>query len=94
MDGLSEGRDAAQVRTDVVNVALRHHLISQYTSLVAVDKTPQGALVGAPACKSQALPIGNDPSEESLPQTATPATVLLLIGISLIGIAAALVRMS
>ena len=93
MDGLSEGRDAAQVRTEVVNVALQHHLLSQYTSLVAVDKTPQG-LTGM-SCKPATQAIDNaSPGQESLPQTATPAPLLLLIALSLIGIAVLLVRMS
>ena len=93
MDGLSEGHDAGQIRTDVVSVALRHHLVSQYTSLVAVDRTPQG-LAGA-SCKASPLPVGNNnPDQGSLPQTATPGRLLLLISMSLIGIAAVLVRMS
>ncbi|MBK5259082.1 MAG: VWA domain-containing protein [Thermoanaerobaculia bacterium] len=40
MDRLSEGASPAGVRTEVVAVALRHHLVSQFTSLVAIDHTP------------------------------------------------------
>lgn len=40
MDRLSEGASPAGVRTEVVAVALRHHLVSQFTSLVAIDQTP------------------------------------------------------
>ena len=93
MDGLSEGRDAGQVRTDVVTVALHHHLVSQYTSLVAVDKTPRG--LADPSCAANALPVHNvTPGQESLPQTATSGSLLLLIGITLIGIAVVFARMS
>ena len=93
MDGLSEGRQAAQVRTEVVSVALQHHLVSQYTSLVAVDKTPQG-LTGM-SCKPATQAVDNAvPGQESLPQTATAGRLLLLIALSLIGIAVVLVRIS
>jgi Ca-activated chloride channel family protein len=84
MDRLSEGADPGDVRKEVVTVALRHHLVSQYTSLVAVDRTPQG-LAGA-ACQSEFVPTSNQGGGEavgSLPQTATPARVLILAGLAL-----------
>jgi Ca-activated chloride channel family protein len=34
------GGDAAATRAAIIETALTHHLVSQYTSLVAVDKTP------------------------------------------------------
>ena len=34
------GEDAAEMRSAIVATALQHHLVSRYTSLVAVDKTP------------------------------------------------------
>ena len=37
---LASGADPAEVRRRVVEVALDHHLVSAYTSLVAVDRTP------------------------------------------------------
>ncbi len=40
MDSLHDGADKDKVRKDVINVALTHHLVSRYTSLVAVDRTP------------------------------------------------------
>jgi Ca-activated chloride channel family protein len=95
MDGLGEGRDPAAVRSEVVEVALRHHLASQYTSLVAIDKTPQG-LTGQ-SCKAELLPAeGALPGDEqaSLPQTATPAPLLLLAGAGLIALALILARLS
>lgn len=82
MDGLSEGNDAGAVRSEVVEVALRHHLVSQYTSLVAVDKTP----LGVSGCKPELLSLHDDDEscgddeEASLPQTDTPARLLLLLG--------------
>jgi Ca-activated chloride channel family protein len=40
LDGGRRGEDAAQVRAAVIETALDHRLVSRYTSLVAVDKTP------------------------------------------------------
>jgi Ca-activated chloride channel family protein len=37
------GADADAVRSEIVSTALRHHLVSRYTSLIAVDKTPARA---------------------------------------------------
>jgi Ca-activated chloride channel family protein len=92
MDRLSEGIDPATVRNEVVPVALRHHLVSQYTSLVAVDQTPSGLSFGA--CEAEMAPTANGGGNVAgeLPQTATPATLLLLAGIALITIALAASR--
>jgi Ca-activated chloride channel family protein len=84
MDSLHEGADAAQVRSAVIRVALTHHLVSQYTSLVAVDVTPtRPPMEGV---DRRAVP-GNLPEGLEherifgrLPQTATPARLHLLIG--------------
>ena len=40
MDSLREGADRKEVRGQVLAVALKHHLVSKFTSLVAVDVTP------------------------------------------------------
>lgn len=37
---LRDGADEKEVRRQVIDVALAHHLVSKYTSLVAVDRTP------------------------------------------------------
>ena len=77
MDELARGAEPAPVRAQVVKVALEHHLVSAYTSLVAVDATPS-APAGAPraAMVAAAAPHGL----AHLPQTATPATLQLLVG--------------
>lgn len=89
MDRLSEGINPAVVRNEVVPVALRHHLVTQYTSLVAVDQTASGLSFGA--CQSEMSPIENGGGAVPgvLPQTATPARLLLLAGLALVAIAAA-----
>jgi Ca-activated chloride channel homolog len=87
MDHLSDGSDPKGVEAAVIGVALQHHLVSQYTSLVAIDQTPQGLNA---TCKAELLPAA-DPADHdeagSLPQTATPAALLLMIGASLSGVA-------
>jgi Ca-activated chloride channel family protein len=77
MDELARGAELSEIRPRVVKVALEHHLVSAYTSLVAVDvtptapaKEPRAALVAA------SMPYGS----VQLPQTATPATLQLLLG--------------
>jgi Ca-activated chloride channel family protein len=40
MDQLRGGAPEAEIRDAVLKLALEHRLVSRYTSLVAVDKTP------------------------------------------------------
>ena len=40
MDAKRNGASADEIKRDVIGVALAHHLVSAYTSLVAVDVTP------------------------------------------------------
>jgi Ca-activated chloride channel family protein len=92
MDHIADGSDPQGVEAAVIAVALQHHLVSQYTSLVAIDQTPQGL---NPTCKAEPLPDGNAPDHDdpgTLPQTATPAGLLLLIGVSLTFIALVALR--
>ena len=75
-------RDAARAR--IVDVALLHHLVSRFTSLVAVDVTPSAppgttAMTKAvptelPACWSHQHVVG------MLPQGATAVELLMLLG--------------
>ncbi|MEA2414963.1 MAG: Ca-activated chloride channel, partial [Thermoanaerobaculia bacterium] len=92
MDHLSDGSDPNGVEAAVIAVALQHHLVSQYTSLVAIDQTPQGLNA---TCKAELLPTSNAPDHDdlgTLPQTATPAALLMLIGASLTGVALVALR--
>jgi len=72
-----------ELRKAVINVALRHHLVSRYTSLVAVETTParpEQQPLQSHAMKTN-LPHGMQ--YEAIfgwPQTATPATLYLLLG--------------
>lgn len=88
MDEITRGADPAQVRPAVVKVALEHHLVSSYTSLVAVDVTPTAAAEHPPsAMVSASLPAGLA-AGMNLPQTDTPALMQLLLGLLALGAAA------
>ncbi len=95
MDAEIEGRDAATVRADVTAVALEHHLVSQFTSLVAVEVTP-----GAPpnAARTVLLPVSlpagwvYEDVWGTMPATATPRDLLLLAALLFGGLAFTLWR--
>ena len=97
-DSLREGKSAAEVRSAVVEVALSHHLVSPYTSLVAVDLTP----VRRPEdpLKTAALPVNLPDGAEHeaifgtppgvLPRTATDARLNFMLGLLLLMVASGL----
>ena len=84
------------VRRQIIDLALAHHLVSQYTSLVAVDHTPSG--VPQQTCEARpvpaTLPAGWGGIDGSLPGTATPAPLYMLIGIVLLAVAAVFARLT
>ncbi|MFO1322528.1 MAG: marine proteobacterial sortase target protein [Burkholderiales bacterium] len=81
MDAGRRGVPEEDVRAAVLDVALAHHLVSKFTSLVAVDVTPTRP-AGTAASKT-AMP-GNIPDGltgfTGLPRTATSAPLSLLVG--------------
>jgi Ca-activated chloride channel family protein len=91
MDAGRQGAPEHEIRSAVLDVALTHHLVSKYTSLVAVDVTPTRP-AGVDASKT-ALP-GNVPEGltgfDQLPRTATPAALSISIGLVLLMAAALL----
>ncbi|NOZ96071.1 MAG: marine proteobacterial sortase target protein [Acidobacteria bacterium] len=96
MDGLAAGVPREEVRNRVVEVALAHHLVSRFTSLVAVDVTPvrpEGAGLHRGAVPTN-LPHGWDYKHVfgKVPQTATPGGLLLLVGLMLLLLAVAVLR--
>jgi Ca-activated chloride channel family protein len=58
MDSLAEGADAGGVRTDVIGLALDFHLVTRYTSLVAVEERPTALGPGRTVRTAAALPQG------------------------------------
>jgi Ca-activated chloride channel family protein len=85
LDDERRGTDPTETRTAVVATALEHHLVSKFTSLVAVDKTPVRPL-SANLDKEQVpnlLPYGQ--SQKAIfgfPATATNAPLQRQIGIA------------
>jgi Ca-activated chloride channel family protein len=81
------GADSALTRNAVVDTAIAHHLVSKYTSLVAVDKTPVRA-AGDPLSREQVpnlLPYGQSMNAIfGFPATATNAAVLQRRGLVLL----------
>ena len=81
------GADRDLVRNAVIDTAIRHHLVSKYTSLVAVDKTPVRP-AGDALAKEQVpnlLPYGQSMNAIfGFPATATNAAVLQRRGLLLV----------
>jgi len=93
LDARADGATEDDVRTAVLEVALRHHLVSKYTSLVAVDVTP--VRPGDAALHAHALgtnlPHGWDyDAVLGMGQGATNAPLHLVIGLVTLLLAAAL----
>jgi Ca-activated chloride channel family protein len=91
---LQEGADKDKVREAIVDIALKHHLVTRHTSLVAVDVTP--ARPDGEPYDSQALPVNlphgwsQETVSGSLPKTATPAAMHMILAL-LVAFAALLV---
>jgi len=104
MRALVRGGDPEQTRQQVLDLALRHHLVSQYTSLVAVDVTParpQGEALGQHALDAN-LPAGWQPGSQThavqaadqliLAQGSTPSLLSLALGLVLTALAGLVAR--
>ena len=93
LDTRSTGAAEEQVRTAVLDVALRHHLVSRYTSLVAVDVTPArpaDAALPSHALKTN-LPHGGEyEALAGMGQGATDSRMHLLLGLLAFALAAAI----
>lgn len=85
MDQQPYGQDETATKQAVLDMALAHHLVSKYTSLVAVDVTPvrpADKLLQTHAMKTN-LPNGQDyQAIFGLPQTATSGQLQILLGLA------------
>jgi Ca-activated chloride channel family protein len=85
LDQIRRGADKDETRHAVVETALTHHLVSKYTSLVAVDKTPVRP-AGTELTSEQVanlMPYGQSGAAIlGFPATATNAEVLRLTGLA------------
>ena len=79
--------DPGEIRASIVKTALTHHLVSKYTSMVAVDKTPVRP-ADDPLNSEQVpnlMPYGQSTSAIfGFPATATDAPALSRIGLMLL----------
>lgn len=82
MDEKALGRDANDVKNDIVNVALPHNLITAYTSFVAIEEVVSRP--GSVNVKSQnvknLMPQGTQMRAVSFPQTSAGIIFYLTIG--------------
>ena len=83
MDDQRRGASPDEIRDAIVETALKHHLVSKHTSLVAIDKTPVRA-ANDPMRKDQLPNLvaygQNTNAIFAFPATATNATQMQLIG--------------
>ena len=88
MDDATKGGSDETTKTSVLNVALAHHLVSRYTSLVAVDVTP--ARPTEPPGTDQGQPTNLTHAQDlaGLPKTATGWQWHILLGLSALMLAA------
>ncbi len=80
------------LRNEIIGVAKLHTLVTQYTSFVAVDRTP--ARPADQKLKKRAAPnrMPHGSQMTGFPQGATPAGLQILVGLSLLFLGWALVR--
>ena len=84
MDAERRQADTGEIRAAIIETALAHHLVSKYTSMVAVDKTPVRA--SSDPLQSERVPNLMPYGQSSnvifgFPATATNAPLLLFRGI-------------
>jgi Ca-activated chloride channel family protein len=83
MDEERRGGNAELLRANILDTALTHHLVSRYTSLIAVDKTPARP-AGDPLSSEQVanlLPYGQSANALfGFPATATGAPAQRIMG--------------
>ena len=81
IDSRVAGVDESLIRKLVIDTALEHHLVSPYTSLVAVDKTPARSAAAALERRNieNTMPAGAQ-WQAAFPKTATPGPLLRWLG--------------
>lgn len=88
MDDATKGGSDEATKTTVLQVALAHHLVSRYTSLVAVDVTPARPTETPGTEQAQATNLAHAQDLGGLPKTATGWQWHLLLGLSALMLAA------
>jgi len=83
MDQKIAGREGAAVRAEVLPLALKHRLLSPYTSFVAVEQVvsrPMGESADSKAVPNTA-PLGQSPQTFAYPRTATTGPAKVWFGV-------------
>jgi Ca-activated chloride channel family protein len=89
----SSAAEQDEYKSQITETALDHHLISQYTSLIAVDVTPTRPIEIQSKNRNvtNTLPKGTSNhlalSQGRLPKTATTSQLKIITGLILIGLA-------
>ncbi|MFA3791492.1 marine proteobacterial sortase target protein [Aliiglaciecola sp. SL4] len=78
-------QDYDEMNKQIEEVAMTHHIVSEMTSLVAVDVTPSAQASSKDAQLKSHLPKGQKHAIGSLPQTATPAQLQWMLALLLMG---------
>jgi Ca-activated chloride channel family protein len=82
MDEIISGKTESEIKPEVIAVALRHQLLSKYTSFVAVEEEVSKP-IGQQSSNtkvSNLLPHGSTMKTHSYPKTATPALLNIASG--------------
>ncbi len=94
MNHWNEPAQQAQIEKDVTEIALSHKLVTQFTSLVAVDKTPVRVVNSEndeQELNRSAIPVllpkGLSTKMLHYPKTATPADLYIIVGFCLLVLA-------
>ncbi|WP_394147100.1 marine proteobacterial sortase target protein [Shewanella atlantica] len=83
-----DGANDSRVKQQIIALALKYHLASKHTSLIAVDVTPvkDSSIVSNNAAVIPATPFGWRPPEGTLPQTGTDSRLLVAMGLILLSL--------
>ena len=90
---LRRGADSNEVRAEVLALGLGFHIVTPYTSLVAVEERATAATPSVPAPVANALPAGStlgSPIGGSLPRGGTNEPLWTLLGWVLMGLGTSL----
>lgn len=81
-----DGVNNSRVKQQITALALKYHLVSSHTSLVAVDITPvnHSSIISNNATVLPLTPFGWKPPVGSLPQTGTDSRLFITIGLILL----------
>jgi len=89
-DEKAERGDAGEIGAEITEIALAHHLVSAYTSLVAVEDIPdrlqEQALSSSPV--ANAIPVGQSVPAVMFPRTGTGSILAFLAGVAFLLLAA------